>query len=369
MLEAGAYEERASVLDNARPSASESQSPRFRLLTVDELHQLPKLEWVVRSVLPAAGCAAINGPSGSGKSFLQIDAMAAIAEGREWFGNKVPKPRRIVVVVLEGEAGFRNRIVAWEIANGRTFPAGVRFVFQSFRLNERADVLALAAAIELGGGTDVLLIDTLNRAAPGADENSSRDMSVILGHSKELQSLFGGLLVLVTHTGKDQSKGIRGHSSLHAAMDAVIEVRRNDDRREWSLAKSKDDVDGRTHEFRLETVELGEDEDGELETSCVIRQLIDAPARKQPKKQPASGNQKIIWDAVRPLFKESRVYGMGGAPPIRPCLKYAEVVDQVKGRLVGVEAHRRRERTREALTGLVGRGLLGHNEEWLWIIE
>ena len=68
----------------------------------------------------------------------------------------------------------------------------------------------------------VVFLDTLNRAAPTADENSSKDMGEILSAAKLLQSLINGLVVLVHHTGKDATKGLRGHSSLFAALDAAV---------------------------------------------------------------------------------------------------------------------------------------------------
>jgi len=89
----------------------------------------------------------------------------------------------------------------------------------------------------------LLVIDTLTVAASGADENSSSDMGLIIEAAKALQAKLGGLVLLVHHSGKDQSKGLRGHSSLHAALDAAIEVIRNhDNRRRWRIAKvAKDD--------------------------------------------------------------------------------------------------------------------------------
>ena len=40
-----------------------------------------------------------------------------------------------------------------------------------------------------------------------------------------LQATLGGLVLAIHHSGKDAGRGLRGHSSLHAALDAVIEVR------------------------------------------------------------------------------------------------------------------------------------------------
>lgn len=70
-------------------------------------------------------------------------------------------------------------------------------------------------------------------------------------------------MVLVHHAGKDVAKGMRGHSSLFAALDAVIQVSRGDknpDFREWRLAKAKDGHDSEAHAFALRVVDLGEDE-------------------------------------------------------------------------------------------------------------
>lgn len=70
----------------------------------------------------------------------------------------------------------------------------------------------------------VVLLDTLNRVAPIADENSPRDMGETQEAAKQLQGMSGGMVVLVQHTGKDATKGLRGHSSRLAAMDVTVEA-------------------------------------------------------------------------------------------------------------------------------------------------
>lgn len=338
---------------------------RFKLLTAAELHLLPRLQWVIHGVMPVSGCAAIFGPSGCGKSFLTLDLVAALAEGRDWFGHRVPHALRVLCIVLEGEAGFRLRVAAWERENGRPFPESVRFMFEAFELASLGDTLALAAATELAGGVDVIIIDTLNRAAPGADENTSSDMGRILEGVRDLQSLTETLVVLVHHSGKDASKGMRGHSSLYAALDAAIEVSRTDDRRDWKVAKAKDGEDGQSHPFRLSVVDLGDDEDGEPITSCVVVS-DDEPAVQRPK-LPKAGNQRIVYDALGPLFRETHTFGKAGAPAVRPCIEFDAAIVGVRDRLP-VEPKRRTERAQEAVKGLIARGVVGHNEGWIWLI-
>jgi hypothetical protein len=360
-----ALREGIDALEVLLSSASEppKPEPRFKLLGRDDIAALPPLAWRVRGVLPTVGVAALFGPSASGKSFLAFDLAAHIAEGREWFAYRVTAAP-VVYVVLEGEAGFKLRAEAWEQAHGRKLPAGLRLVLQGFKLTGDVPDLAAAILAAVGAGA-VVFVDTLNRAAPMADENSSRDMGEILEGTKELQRLTAGLVVLVHHTGKDAARGLRGHSSLFAALDAAVEVTRDGERKEWKVSKAKDGADGDAHPFRLEVVQLPQESDGEPVSSCVVRRDMGT-ADVARVKLPQGGNQRIVLDALRPMFKASPRFGMGGAPASRPCIELEPALCAA-GAALPCASDRRTERTREAITGLVARGVLGCGEGWLWL--
>lgn len=353
----------ADVLAELLEGATEppKPAPRYKLLGADDLRDLPPLAWRVRGVLPAAGLAALYGPSASGKSFLAFDMACAIAEGQRWFDCRV-EAAPVVYAALEGEAGFKLRAQAWEASRGRSLPDGLRMMLQPFKLTAPEDVTDLAAVVPAGA---VLVLDTLNRAAPTADENSSRDMGEILEAAKTLQAACNGLVLLVHHTGKDSTRGLRGHSSLFAAMDAAIEVSREGDRREWKVAKSKDGQDGDAHPFKLQVETLGIEPTGEAITSCVV--MRDTAAQDvRAVKLPQGGNQRVILDALRPMFKNGTA-GKPGAPPLRPCIELEAAVSAGAAKLT-CQNGRRATRTREAITGLVARGVLGCNEGWLWLV-
>ena len=339
--------------------------PRYKLLGADELRDLPPLAWRVRGVLPAVGLAALYGPSASGKSFLAFDMAAAIAEGQRWFDCRV-EVAPVVYAALEGEAGFKLRAQAWETSRGRALPDGLRMMLQPFKLTDGQDVLDLAAVVPAGA---VVVVDTLNRAAPTADENSSRDMGEILEAAKTLQNLTRGLVLLVHHTGKNAAAGLRGHSSLFAAMDAAIEVSREGDRREWKVAKSKDGQDGTAHQFKLQVEALGVEETGEAITSCVVVRdtaVEDVRAVKLPQ----GGNQRVILDALRDLLQKAGPFNTPGAPascpPGRPAVELEVVLPRLAERLT-VAPDRKTERARDGITGLVSRGVVGCDKGWIWL--
>lgn len=360
VLEHGA-EALASLLERTK-----TPPMRYRLQSGDDLLSAPPLRWFVRGVLPADGLAALYGPSGSGKSFLALDLCAAIADGApEWFGKRVCAAP-VTYCALEGERGMSKRAEAWSIKNRRPLPTSLRFVTQGVDLRQEGDIADLAAAVLAAGGRNgLLVVDTLNRAAPGADENSSKDMGELINSCKELQRRIGGVVLLVHHTGKDGAKGLRGHSSLYAALDAAIEVSRTDNRREWSIAKSKDDEDGERTAFQLHVVELGDDEHGDPVTSCIV-EPDQSMAEVKRVKLPQGGNQKLVLEAMRPLFKAGTT-GKPGAPPMRPCIELEAAVAAGAASLT-CPTDKRTSRTREAITGLVARGVLGCSEGWLWLI-
>lgn len=347
----------------ARIDAASAMPPRFTLLSPADLAALPPLRWRVRGVLPAEGLAALYGPPGSGKSFLALDLLAAIAEGRAWFGHTVTTCA-CVYVGLEGEAGVAQRVQAYLARHGT--PGGLRVVLNGLDIRRADDRQELAEAIRAAGMAGGLLcVDTLNRSAPGFDENDAREMGLIIEAMKALQSELGGLVLVVHHTGKDSSRGLRGHSSLLAALDCVLEVNREGERREWKLAKAKDGDDDKTQPFRLDVVELPPDAEGWPVSSCVIQQEEPAADAVRRVKTPKGGNQRIIWDGVGELLRESKSFGQGEAPPTRPCVLLEDAINHLRTRLA-VPTARQSDRTRAAITGLVNSGLLNLREGWLW---
>ncbi|NMM19126.1 MAG: AAA family ATPase [Rhodoferax sp.] len=251
------------LLEQAVPVAV--AGPRFELLSGCDLAATAPSLWAVNGVLPTTGLAAIFGASGVGKSFLALDAVTAIAEGRPWFGHTT-SPRPITYAVLEGQAGFKYRVASWEQHHGRKLPQSIRSMMAGFNITSEQDVTEFAAVLPKGG---ILVIDTLNAAAPGVDENGSVGMGSILAGAKRLASVTGGLVLLIHHSGKSESAGLRGHSSLISALDAAVFVTRKAGRGAWTTdiargGKCKDGA-GVTHQFALDTVTLP---DGT--TSCIV---------------------------------------------------------------------------------------------------
>jgi RecA/RadA recombinase len=319
---------------------------RFKFWAVPELQARAPIAWRVKNILPKTGLAAMFGPSGSGKTFLVLDLIARISLGLDFYGYK-SATCPVVYVCLEGMNGISNRIMAWEQHHAQKLPDSFRVMADQLSLvNQDAQQFALAVASKgLDGG--VIVIDTLNQSAPTADENSSKDMGTIIQNAQAIQRLTNSLVILVHHTGKDTSRGLRGHSSLIAALDAAIEVKRSVMSREWSLSKSKDAENMSGMYFSLENVRVGIDPEGAVISSCIVKPNTSVIFKRPP---PTGKNQKIIFDALQN-------YLAAGAP-----ITFDQAVELTKSSL-GIVNKRQTAGAKAAITSLIEGGHLAKNDQ------
>jgi hypothetical protein len=332
----------------------------FFILSRDALDALPPLSWTVRGVLPASGLAAIYGEPGSGKSFLAIDLAARISAGLpDWFGHQIFQ-RDVVYTALEGGRGIQQRVAAWDSLNAVRADR-VKFLLSGFTLLSEADVVRLADTLKVKVSQGaVIIIDTLAQATPGADENTGKDMGLVLQAAKYIADAVDGLVILVHHSGKDSSRGLRGHSSLNGAMDAVINVARDNvtDRRSWRVTKMKDAEDGATGHFTLDRVDLWADGFGGRVTSSAVKEIKAAAAVLASAQQaPLGGNQKLIYDALQ------------GHPKASSGWNQKELTDLTKAALSDVSSKHRASRARDALKGLIDGGIIKKNEGGIFILN
>jgi len=348
--------------------------PVFHVRKASDLFTDPEPEWLIDGLLPDRGLGVIFGAPASGKSFLALDIAAAIARGVPWGARDVRKGS-VVYVGLEGRQ--RSRIEAY-LQHHKLKRDGLDNVLiierqpldllaQKF---EPAAALARDVSTATGGDVRAVFIDTLNRAMPGGDENSSQDMGQAIAAAQAIADRLGCLVVIVHHSGKDTTQGARGHSSLHGAADVELEVSRKDDVRTVKLAKVKDGEDGHRWTFRLESVSLGRTAKGKLRGSCAVADL--ATAEKRDANQPSPAEQVVLM-ALRELTNVKRDDStMAGdyfaeVPATRDAWRLAYF--KAEGiPATGGDTSRRRQATdrfRKALERLTEKGLVrdhGHNK-------
>ncbi|WP_374433923.1 AAA family ATPase [Inhella sp.] len=318
---------------------------RYVLQTAAQLMQQDEPAWLIKGMVPARGIGVIYAPPNCGKSFFAGWMARNITTGIAFCGRRV-RMAPVVIFSLEGRGGIKKRAEAMERAHGPT-PDSLRFITTG-QLNIRAGdhLAALAASInEEGLSGCMVVIDTLAAASAGADENSAQEMGLAVAGINWLAEAIEGSVVLVHHTGKDVSRGMRGSSVLLGAVDWAIEISRDGPRRTWTLRKSKDGADGASGDFGLRVIELGTDDDGDPITSCVVTEMAPAPST-----------------AVLTGLQQSRLTALALEPNVQ--LPYAAAVDRLKAHIGGKDAHRSAHRT---LADLIERGALTGGKDDGWV--
>ncbi len=233
----------------------------------------------IKKLLPLGGLAVLFGAPGSGKTFIALELAMCVQRGVDWRGHRV-KQGNVVYIAAEGANGLALRIQAFDLYHGEG--EDMLMMRHAPNMLDKEMVKKVLIAIHKVPDLALIVIDTLAQVTPGANENASEDMGKLIHHCNVLARKTGAMVMLVHHSGKDSSKGARGHSSLLGAADVMLEVVSEgvklDSPRCLTVIKQKDGEGGGEFPFRLNGVDLGTvDEDGERETSCVVLHNNESP--------------------------------------------------------------------------------------------
>lgn len=264
-------------------------------------------DYTLKSYLPANSLCSIYGPSGSYKSFLAVSWACHIAAGLKWAGKRVSEGS-VMYIVGEGGIGVSRRVRAWENVHGVKVDnlALVNRPVFPVRNQEVLQVVKAARDVEAKKGKPVqlIVIDTLARCFGGNDENDAKDMGAFIEGCDTIKRETGATVLVVHHSGKDDTKGARGSSAFRAALDAEFNVRREGDGGAIILTctKMKDAEEPRPAAFDLREAELFTDRDGELVASLVLRDTPREPQEPDPELAEVkhlTGNHAALWQSIR----------------------------------------------------------------------
>ncbi len=293
------------VLDRA-PATPE----RSRLVPVpfDQIQITTNPPYLVKEFIPREGLSVAWGPPKCGKSFWAFDLMMHVALGWEYRGRRITQGP-VVYVACEGAHGFRARIEAFRQRHLAEQAEGIPFFLIPATIDLVGEVHELIAAINTVMAETkpiAVVLDTLNRSMRGS-ESSDEDMSAYIKAADVVRETFGCAVLIVHHCGHEATRP-RGHTSLTGAADAQIAVKRDTAGTitatvEWL----KDGAEGQEEFSRLESVEIGIDDDGEPITSCVVVPAEKSETEAGPR---LGGKAKIALDHLERAIEDA-----GELPP------------------------------------------------------
>ncbi|WP_067480650.1 AAA family ATPase [Actinomadura hibisca] len=277
------------------------------LLDGDGLDAIPAPEWLVAGWLERDSIARLNGPSGSGKSFVALDWAACVGAGQDWHGHQVRQGRSLYMIA-EGADGFGQRKRAWESRSGRKLE-NVQFLARPLQATGPEWDAFVEACRRIG--PDLIVIDTQARITVGVDENSALDMGVVVDRLETLRQATGACVVLVHHTGYEAARG-RGSSAVPAAITSEFVMSGKPP--SATLANPKQKNAEQTPDLAL-TFEQVTGVGGLTGDSLVLATAAPAKGGRPPQSGPADPEDKIrkLVEALQASDLDPTTAGRGAA--------------------------------------------------------
>lgn len=276
--------------------------------------ELPKQQpALVEGLIPNRGLCILGGQSGAGKTYIAAHLSTALASGMNFFGHVIPERAGVIYIAAEAGDTLPSRLLAARIGlslEDKAFPVAVINCGIGDLSNE-ADlrrliqkIKRLAARIQQNFSCSVrmVVVDTLSAAFSIKDENSAAEMAKLCRRLAALGACINAVTLAVHHYGKSSESGLRGSSSLRASADGVIAVLAQRDElngscsnRRLVLVKSRTGVEGITHPFDLESVEIGvRGFDSIVAAKVVPREGIQAGLERGNNRPYSSGLKRFI---------------------------------------------------------------------------
>lgn len=258
----------------ASPDTKPAASYRVVSAADFNLNDLP--EPLVDGAINKGSVHSFYGATGAAKTFAVVDMALCVANNRPWF-NRGTEHAAVLWVAAEDAPGVKLRVMAW-CQHHKVDRAGMPFRLiegNLFNLHHKDTIEAILNAgrelLDASGLAHLLVVvDTLARATPGADENSGKDASATTAAFDRLRLQLPCTLTIIHHTGKDETKGLRGHSSLGQGIESFAQVRKLPTGSSIEFHKVKNNALPAHIGFALQTVTLGQDRKGRPITSCAV---------------------------------------------------------------------------------------------------
>ena len=266
---------------------------------------------LIRGYLSEQAMSVIYGDPGSGKTFVALKMAYCIATGKPFANHRVEQGP-VAYVAAEAGGSIDVRIAAFKTHYGvDDFPMAI-FPCPVDLLRPDADTNVLIKLIkraekEAGHKVKFVVIDTLSRALAGGNENAPDDMGAFVTNIDTIRHVLNTHLCIVHHSGKDRTRGARGHSLLRAGIDTELEVVKTTELSgQVKTTKQRDREHRPPLAFELIIHKVGTNRYGEDITSCVLEEL-EAPADADFDDQYSDREQAAIDVLVELTSKENPV--------------------------------------------------------------
>lgn len=211
------------------PTPTDKLQP-FTIRRVADVEAQPAdATWLIEDLWLAAGVGILGGEPKLGKTYLAVEISVAVATGLDALGcYKTHLPGPVLFYGAEGSiSALRSRFDGLALARGFDINSLDVHLLDTpvVQLDSPADLRRLCMAIELCQPR-LLVLDPFVRLMGGVDENSSSEVSAVLGSLRTIQRTYNLAVLVVHHARKSPAthpaQAFRGSSDFAAWSDSNL---------------------------------------------------------------------------------------------------------------------------------------------------
>lgn len=264
----------------------------FPFMLEHQIMEMQPPEYIIDEWLPEDCLILMWGAPKTTKSFEALHMALCITHGMKWYGHDV-RQGAVCYIAAEGVGGFGKRVKAWKKHFGYAKSSPFVVITTPVNMTKTEEVAKLIAQmkqmeIDYGFKFVMTFVDTLARCSAGSEENSNTAMGLAVENSEQIRVQVQTGVCDVHHSGKNEAAGPRGASALFGAVNTGIYVEREGSSPYvvLTLAKQKDDEDGKSLHLEIKTIPLAPRPNGKPQSSLVLLERIEqihvATARDMP---------------------------------------------------------------------------------------
>lgn len=284
----------------AKPAA-DANKKTIKLTYFDECAAVSSKRWIVKNVIAHGETSSWFGPPGKGKSGLLTDLGIHIAAaGKLWRGYRIKERCGVVYFALERGDLVKRRIAAYKRRDSLSeLPIAV--AGQVIDLMNKTCVEIILDTIteaeqNFGCSVGLIIIDSFSKgiAAGGGDEDKAKDQNRVAAHLRRVIEKTDVHIAGVGHTGKDEGRGERGSNARLADVDVEVHIT-GDTTKTANVTKANDQPIGPLTGFRLESFQLGVDEDNEQIVTFIVTDDVLVTVKPRQK---LTAKQRLALEAL-----------------------------------------------------------------------
>ena len=337
---------------------------------------------IVQGLIESKSLNLVYGKKNSGKSLLLVNAALHFSEGTAWAGRNT-RSCEVTYYAYEQLTIFKSELKQHTTQRIFCQTSAILKIFTWRRIPDILDKHYLnALKYKIGDGLEFRFSDTLNENSgrvlildtlayvigDAGDENTFATIGPLIKQFRKIIDL-GWTIFVLTHPGKDASKGPRGHTALPAAADNIFHITEKNGIISMHQTFARNRKSGQKLKFKILSSNLKEKG---LEGIPYIEALDGEEAHAVSPKP--SHREVAVLNLLGQLFEADAVniklvFGLD-----RDCyaVQYAQLEAAFMARNIAPQARSKASQAKalkRVLTSLAEKGLINERNGFYWLPE